>query len=219
MKITVMLPTCDAPIGSGRPHYWFESCLRSVQDGGYPNFECLVGCDGDSPKIEEAVRNLGDPRFRYLAFPRTRSWGNFQCHEMLEKHATGDVVMWLNHDDSYAPNALLRAAEYVECFPGRPIFFKALLKCGVTIWQKPNVDVQMNVHVLATVTPRIDTIPPYGTSAARDSAEDFKWVRAVANHFTERGKPPVWAEETIVIVRPWAPAEFLPWMPAEQATA
>lgn len=208
MMISIILPVCDAPIGSGKPHYWLRECLRSIENGGHDNFECLVGCDGDTPAIQAMVESLKDTRFRYFAFPRTRSVGNFQCHELLEKHAAGDLVMWMNHDDSYVDGALKIVADEAESLPGRAMFFRARLPSGLVVWfnKKPRQD--RNVLVLATVTPRLPYIPPYGVGNRKDS-EDLKWIVAVHDYYQEIDKPVIWVPTIIVEARPWSPPELV----------
>ena len=209
MKISVILPVCDAPIESGRPHYWLRHCIQSVLDGGHDDFELLVGCDGDTPRIREVVESWQDARLKYVAFPRTRSWGNYQCHHLLKSHATGDLVMWMNHDDSYVPGALRIAHDEAEALPGRAFFFRARLRVGVETWWKRDPRLKQNAHVLATVTPRLPYIPPYGTSCERSAAEDLAWTIAVHTYYESIGKPVIWVPTVLVLVRPWAPPEMM----------
>jgi len=211
LKITVILPVVDVPIGSGRPCHWLKNCIQSVLDGGHEDFELLVGCDGHIDAIDDVVRGFEDKRIVYVPFERTRSWGNHQCHRLLKEWARGNYVMWMNHDDNYAPNALAMAHEAAEDFPGRPLFFRARIACNALIWsemRRPSAtSSHVEVHVLATVTPRVEFTPPYPPTHERTSKADLAWVTSVYDVFTERGLPPVWKKEVLVHVRPWAPME------------
>lgn len=213
MKISVILPVCDVPIGSGRPHYFLRECIESVRQGGHEDFELLVGCDGHVPAIDELVDSFDDERLIYVPFELTRAWGNYQCHRLLKDWARGDVVMWMNHDDRFTPGALKIAAEEVAAFPERPIFFRAIISCGVCVWTeevRPSENSShVQVHVLATVTPNRPWTPPYPDERSRMGKADLKWVQSVYDVFSERGTPPVWSKDVLVEVRPWAIREPL----------
>jgi glycosyltransferase involved in cell wall biosynthesis len=211
MKISVILPVVDVPIGSGRPCHWLKNSIQSVLDGGHEDFELLVGCDGHVDAIDDMVREFGDKRIVYVPFERTRSWGNHQCHRLLKEWARGDYVMWMNHDDSFTKGALAIVAEYAQDFPGRPLFFRARIACNALVWsemRRPNqTSTHVEVHVLATATPRTAFTPPYPDKHERVSKADLQWVSEVYDTFTAKGLPPVWCKEVMVHVRPWAPME------------
>lgn len=213
--ITVILPVIDVPIGSGKPHCFLKQSIQSVLDGEYENFELLVGCDSHVEAIQDLVNDFKDKRLVYVPFERTRSWGNHQCHRLLKEWARGDLLMWLNHDDRYYKGALRMAAEESECFPERPIFFRARIACNVIVWMDTSRPVEtsthVQVHVLATATPIRPWTPPYPDTRKRMDRADMKWVQQVYDTFTERGTPPVWSKDLILDVRPWALAEPTPY--------
>lgn len=214
MKVSIILPVCDVPLGSKRPHYWLRKCIQSVIDGGHEDFELLVGCDGHIEQIHDVVDSFLDKRVIYVPCEETHSWGNHQCMRLQRDWARGDYIMWLNHDDSYAPGAVATAVEEAEAFPGRPIFFRAQIQCGVLVWTKPERpkdDASMVMqHVLATMTPNVPTTPLYPDFRRRDEKADLVWVSRVYDAFEAAGKPVVWSKEVILLVRPWAPPEPMP---------
>jgi glycosyltransferase involved in cell wall biosynthesis len=215
MKVSVVLPVVDVPIGSGKPHYFLKQCVQSVLDGEHEDFELLVGSDGHHPQIHDLLDDFRDKRIVYVPFERTRSWGNHQCHKLLKEWAKGDIVMWMNHDDCYYPGALRIAAEEAECFPERPIFFRARIACNVVVWMKEERPVEtsshVQVHVLATATPIRPWTPPYPDMKARIAKADMLWVQQVYDTFSAKGYPPVWSKDVLVNVRPWALAEPTPF--------
>ena len=210
MKLSIILPACDVPLGSGRAGPWLRNALQTVQEGGYADFECLVGCDGDIPAIRSAVEAMHDDRFRYIPLPCTHSWGNYQRNVITQEHATGDYVAFMDHDDGYVPGALKVIADEIETFPGRGFFFRARLSCGVVVWAKPSITHSASLAGHGTIVPRGTGWPVWGSSASR--SEDHNYMLAVNAYADSIGKPMVWCSQIVARIRPWAPQEVVPWI-------
>lgn len=214
MKLSIILPTCDVPLDSKRPAPWLRSALESVQSAGHEDFECLVGGDGQLDAVRLMVENLHDERFRLIEFPKTRTWGNFQRHELMTKYATGDYFSFMDHDDQYVPGALASIVEELECFEGRPLFARVRLTCGILIWTQPHLNSKMPLAGHGVFCPRGGGWPVWGPSG--DRLEDHAFIHAVFNHGKAVGKPVIWSEQLVALVRPHAPPEIIPWCnPAE----
>lgn len=210
MKLSIVMPVVDVPIGSGRPGYWLKNSIQSVLDGGHDDFECLVGCDGDVPAIRAVVESFGDERLRYIPFPFTGNWGNYQRHRLMRDYATGDYFTFMDHDDSYTKGALREMASDIEMFPDRAFFYRALLRLGVVIWYTKDIKQPRNVPGHGVVIPRGQGWPLWGES--NDRLEDLKFTHAVFNHGNLVGNPVLWVETVVATVRPWAPPELQAWL-------
>lgn len=218
MKLSIILPTCDVPIGSGRVCPWLEGALRSCLTAGHEDFECLVGCDGDLDSVRSMVEFIGDERIIYVPFPMTRSWGNFQRHELMKNVATGDYFSFMDHDDQYVPGSLGSMGQQIELFYGRPLFARVRLTSGVVIWIEPNLKHEMAMAGHGVFVPRGHGWPIWGPSS--DRLEDHKYMRVVADHAATVKKPVVWTEQIVAFIRPQAPPEFVGWTdPSETLTA
>lgn len=211
MKFSILLPTCDVPLDSGRSCAWLLPSLQSCQKAGHEDFECFVGSDGDLESVRSLVASLRDERFRYVPFPKTRTWGNYQRHELMKKWATGDYCAFMDHDDQYVPGALGEIAEQCELFGDRPIFARVRLACGIVIWNQPNLLAQMSVAGHACFAPRKAGWPLW--EPAGDRLADKRYIQAVYDHGMSLGKAPVWSETLVALVRPLATPEVAPWVP------
>jgi len=82
------------------------TCIDSVKDQTFEDFECLVGDDASDDGSADLAERLfeGDPRFRVIRWPRHRGAGaNMVGLNML---AEGEIVVWLSADDSLFGDAL-----------------------------------------------------------------------------------------------------------------
>jgi len=215
VKLSVIMPVVDVPVGSGRAGFWLKNSIQSVLDGGHEDFECLIGCDGDVDAIRETVASFKDDRLRYIPFPFTGNWGNFQRHRLMRDYATGDYFTFMDHDDNYTKNALKEMALDIADFPGRAFFYRVLLRVGVVVWYSRDVNQPRNVAGHGVVIPRGTGYPIWGESA--DRLEDLKLIRGVYRHGQEIGQPVIFVETVVAHVRPWAPPELQAWVhPAEE---
>jgi len=210
VKLSVIMPVVDVPVGSGRAGFWLKNSIQSVLDGGHEDFECLIGCDGDVDAIRETVASFKDDRLRYIPFPFTGNWGNFQRNRMMRDYATGDYFTFMDHDDSYTKNALKEMALDIADFPGKAFFYRVLLRNGVIVWFTRDVGMPRNMTGQGCVVPRGADYPLWGESS--DRKEDLYYYKAIHQHALEIGNPVMWVETVVAHVRPWAPRELLSWL-------
>lgn len=91
-----------------------EDTLRSVLDQGYPNKEYIVIDGSSTDGSVDVIRRYAD-RLTYWVSEKDRG----QSHAINKGFAvaTGDVLAWLNSDDTYLPGALATVA---KCFAEHP---------------------------------------------------------------------------------------------------
>ena len=103
--ISIVIPTYN------RARFVTQAVQSALdQEAGYTNFEVLVVDDGSTDKTAEQLRDIQNPRFRYVlkehsGAPSTRNRGI--------REAKGDFILWLDSDDVLEPDTLKR---YVQCF-------------------------------------------------------------------------------------------------------
>lgn len=210
MKLSVIMPVIDVPIGSGRPCPWLRNAIDSTINCGHKDFELLVGCDGDIQAIRELVESFKDDRVKYIAFPATRSWGNYQRHELMKNHATGDYFSFMDHDDEYIRGSLKDVADEVKVFPERAFFFRVNLACGITVWteesrtgrNKPSI----NVAGQGMIVPRGNGWPLWPNGKNRTA--DKEYTSILLNHADKIGKPIIFSKHVISNIRPLSPPEL-----------
>jgi len=214
MKISVILPTVDVPHGSGKTFHFLRSSLESVANGGYGDFECLVGCDGHVGEVENVVKSMCDSRFKYIPFEYTGWMGNSQRHLLMKHHASGDVCCFMDHDDAYIPGALKRVAEEVETFPGRLIYFRVELNCGVVVWTERSLDGWKTPVGQGVVIPLEGGWPVWGSTDDRN--EDGTFIHAADAYANRLAGGAVWCETVIARIRPWQPRIDSGWIRADE---
>lgn len=86
---------------------FLEETIRSVLLQGYPNLEYIIMDGGSTDGSVEIIRKY-EPWLSYLHIGPDGG----QAAAIAEgfRHATGEILAWLNSDDRYRPGALARAA-------------------------------------------------------------------------------------------------------------
>lgn len=103
-RVTVVTPSYN----QGQ---YLEETIRSVLLQGYPNLEYLV-LDGGSTDDSAAIIRRYAPWLDYWV--TAPDGGQSQAINVGFRRATGQVLAWLNSDDSYLPGALLIAAAALQ---------------------------------------------------------------------------------------------------------
>jgi GT2 family glycosyltransferase len=111
------------PVFNTAPDYLAE-CIYSVQTQAYPNWEmCLVDDGSDNPAtiacLEQLVKD--DPRLHLHRFSNNQGI----CHATNQAlaMARGEYVVFLDHDDRLAPNALYEVVKLLREYPNTDIVY------------------------------------------------------------------------------------------------
>lgn len=106
--ISVITPVFNTPPA------WLQACIYSVQTQAYPNWEmCLVNDGSDDLETMAKLAELAaaNPRLRVQHLAENQ--GICQATNQAIAMATGDYVVFLDHDDRLAPEALYYVAKKV----------------------------------------------------------------------------------------------------------
>ena len=111
------------PVFNTHPTYLRE-CVYSVQTQAYPYWEmCLVDDGSDNPETLACLQQLGeaDSRLRILHLPHNQGI----CHATNQAIAIaqGDYVVFLDHDDRLASEALYWVAKTIVDLPQTDIIY------------------------------------------------------------------------------------------------
>jgi len=117
-RFSIITPVCDT-----EPAHLLE-CLLSVQMQSYPHWEHYLVDDastrGESSRLLRTLAKA-DPRFHVLWLER--KLGISEATNRALRMASGDYVVFLDHDDRLSFDALSRLAEAIEHNPGLDLLY------------------------------------------------------------------------------------------------
>lgn len=99
---------------------FLEATMRSVLDQGYPDLEYLVMDGGSTDGSVEIIETYQDRLTYWVSEP---DQGQADAINRGFTRATGDILAWLNSDDTYEPGTLLAVAEAFARDPGARLVY------------------------------------------------------------------------------------------------
>lgn len=103
-----MLPKISIITPSYNQGQYIEETICSVLDQGYPNLEYIVMDGGSKDNTVDIIKKY-EKHISYWVSEKDK--GQSDALNKGYKHATGDVINWLNSDDYYDPGALKTVGE------------------------------------------------------------------------------------------------------------
>lgn len=84
---------------------FLEECIQSILEQGYPNLEYIIMDGGSKDGSVEIIKKYE----KYLSYWQSQpDGGQYIAINDAFKNTTGEIMAWLNSDDKYHPNALLK---------------------------------------------------------------------------------------------------------------
>jgi glycosyltransferase involved in cell wall biosynthesis len=93
---------------------FLEATILSVLDQDYPNLEYIIVDGGSTDSSLEIIRRYSD---RLSWWVSEKDGGQTDAINKGFSRAKGDILAWLNSDDTYVPHAIAEAVEFLR---GRP---------------------------------------------------------------------------------------------------
>jgi glycosyltransferase involved in cell wall biosynthesis len=93
---------------------FLESTIRSVLEQDYPHLEYIIVDGGSTDRSVEIIRRYVG---RLAWWVSEKDQGQTDAINKGFAHATGDILAWLNSDDTYQPHAIAEAVEFLQSHP------------------------------------------------------------------------------------------------------
>lgn len=100
-KISVITPTLNRAV-------YLEQTILSVLNQNYPNLEYLVIDGGSTDQTLDILQRYCD----HLRYVSEKDQGQSDALNKGLRLVSGDIIAYLNADDEYEPNALLRVGQF-----------------------------------------------------------------------------------------------------------
>jgi len=113
-----------------------EETIRSVLEQGYPNLEYMVIDGGSMDNSVDIIRQYKD-RLAYWTSEPDR--GQSEAINKGWRRATGDILAYINSDDTYTPNAFRLVAEAFKREPELGLVYGRCLvidERGTVLWER-----------------------------------------------------------------------------------
>lgn len=136
MKISVVVASSGVDAHSGEDRVpLLRHCLDRMLDAadGHPDFECLVVCDGNDPRVKQVVAGCdGRFTFDWVARQGVSSGGRQRNRGMAR--ATGDLIVFIDDDDYWLPGSFAAMAHLATAHPGHLLVWCMRHRTGPTLW-------------------------------------------------------------------------------------
>ena len=93
---------------------FLEETIRSVLDQGYPNLEYIIVDGGSTDGSLEIIQKYADRLAWWVSEP---DQGQTDAINKGFSQAKGEILAWLNSDDTYLPGAVAEAVGYLQAHP------------------------------------------------------------------------------------------------------
>ena len=108
LKVSIITPSFNQAA-------YLEATIRSVLDQTYPEIEYFIIDGGSSDGSLEVIKTYQDQLAGWVSEPDK---GQTDAINKGFAMATGDIIAWINSDDTYLPHAVAQACAFLQENPG-----------------------------------------------------------------------------------------------------
>lgn len=111
-KISIITPVYNPPVK------WFKSCINSVLEQSYQNWElCIADDKSTDPEIKKVINFYSKKDSRIKTVFRSKNGHISEASNSALQIATGNYIALLDHDDDLSPNALFEVVSFINKSP------------------------------------------------------------------------------------------------------
>lgn len=223
LDVSIIIPVCawpDANDPNGAPHPYLWKAMSSVVSGlgalDPSAVEIIIATDGPCRRVEDMVYGwmAANPSILTTIIRCEKApvctWGNRQRNTVLDTgFAAGKLIVWQDQDDAFFPGALERVVRVARAEPGRPLIFKMQVcadrhdSLPFILWKEKGRVERNHIGGHQLVVPNEPEL--LGRWLPEESyAADFDFIDSTLKRFAAAGLEPVWSEEFISMLRPYA---------------
>jgi glycosyltransferase involved in cell wall biosynthesis len=109
------LPLVSIITPSYNQGHFLEETIRSVLDQDYPRIEYIIVDGASNDNSVEIIRSYAD---RLAWWVSEKDKGHADALNKGFAHASGEIIAWLNSDDTYtSPHVISEAVEFLQAYP------------------------------------------------------------------------------------------------------
>lgn len=114
MTSSAMLPKVSIITPSYNQGHYLEETIFSILGQDYPNIEYIIVDGGSSDESVEIISKHQDHLAWWVS---EKDKGHADALNKGFAHASGEILAWLNSDDTYLPGAVSEAVEFLMSHP------------------------------------------------------------------------------------------------------
>jgi hypothetical protein len=211
VKLTVLMPACDWPRGSGMLNPNTPNAVRSVLESGVDDLLLYVATDGEQPAIAHYLASLDDPRIHVWPTVKSKNSGNAQRHflmkKLVERHKSG-LFCFHDDDDAYLPGALKAMVDLSIEHDSVPVLARHVRPLLSHITTPEAIDhvsgltwaFKMPISFAASVFPVMEGMPLWPSGGGY--YDDLPYAQELVQWFEDHGKKVMLFDRTVTRIRP-----------------